>query len=929
MKKLFLIPLFLTSLSASALEWEAGIRETFVTVRSYTYNSDSSARIYRDMFDRGHRRISIQPRLAYAGDERSVFFHPAIKSSFDDVATTNARTKMADGKLTIKPLVYDNPGLGEAKVLENINPKRPDLALTSYSQMMGQYLIVARNFNVDRVVVGSGIVHLLENTNLIKKFENTLKGFRLKINPQTKLVLEISSDRDLKALDKAIKEGFDLISLVDGVSIALNPERHFPNGKVSLEEVKSTRLLLDTLLPGLPVHLSRVVIPGCKDFSIVAGEYYCSQGSELSLKNQVELFKELKRVLVTLETEGIRFGSVEILETNSDFEPTVPDHRYPYFNPLMSDPALYELPVAPPLVLAPYPLKSTADKQLACVYYDKNDAPPLIDRVGDIHSIMLESNLGAFKNWRVKRYNLSTYYPSQMNNCDAIFYLGTNFMQEIPTAFLNELAEKSISTPVVWFNYKLPYFITALQKIDQDPAFNAEILMQPDTAPSPTNSNPGFFRWFDYKGETFSKLSEWNPLSNNFSASTELHKITLKDQYLVEVLASARHTHTNQSSPYAVRSGNIWYFADSPFSFVHYEDRYFIFADLLWDILSVDAPTEKIALARVEDVAPNTNMEGLKWAIDYFAEEKVPFSLAVIPYYNDMVGDESSNNNPIFAPITKYPELTALLRYAKANNGSMIMHGVSHAVGSLISGYDGISGSDYEFWLYPEDKPLPFDSITWLTERLDQGIKVFQDLGLKPAAFEIPHYAASAMNYMVFAKMFRWNYHRSIYFPFEIESDTALPEHLQAFNCKAMKCGEERRAILQNIKVKADYSQFAGIPIPYIVWKDAYGQAVIPETLGMIDFAFYSSKTWRPISAPEDILRRAKKLRVIRGAMASFFWHPHMLNPLSRYYQEVPGSFEKIGGKNSLRIVVKGLKELGYTFKSIDDKTIFPDEDEL
>jgi len=94
----------------------------------------------------------------------------------------------------------------------------------------------------------------------------------------------------------------------------------------------------------------------------------------------------------------------------------------------------------------------------------------------------------------------------------------------------------------------------------------------------------------------------------------------------------------------------------------------------------------------------------------------------------------------------------------------------------------------------------------------------------------------------------------------------------------------------------------------------------------MIDFAFYDPNTWRPVSKPEDLLRRAKKLRVIRGAMASFFWHPHMLNPKGRYYQEVPGSYEKIGGKNSLRLVIKGLKELGYTFKSIEDQSIFPEE---
>lgn len=923
MKILIGLTLFIPLLSLAA-EWEAGVRETFITPKSYNYNSDSAARIYRDVTDLGHNRLSLQPRLAYTGDARSVFTHPQIRSSFNDVEVANTRVTMADNKLTIKPLIYETPSLGEAKVLDHISPANPSLALTSYAQAMTQYLAVAKRQEVDRLIVGAGIVHLLEDHALIKKFENMLRGMRKGLTTKTQLVLELTGDRDLKAIVAAIDSGMKLRGLIDGISLQLNPASHFPNGFADLSQWRTTRLIVDTILPGIPVHISRIVLPGCRTFTIKGGEYYCQDQVE-EFNTQVERLEKLKEVILTLENEGIKYNSIELMVSHTDFEPNTPDLRYLYFNPLMKSPELYKLPVIPPEVLAPFPLKNDSDKNLACIYYDKKNLPPFIDRIGDIHSVMLESNLGAFKKWRIERYPLQSYYPGKLFSCQALFYLGTNFLQEIPADFLNEAAELTQYIPVVWFNYKLPYLISALKNLGLDSGFNAELLIQPDSIPSPTNVDPGFFRYFDYKGETFHKLAEWNPLSNNFSASAELHKITVTNNSQVEILATARHSKTNEKTPYAVRSGNLWYFADSPFSFSHYEDRYYILADLLWDIMSEEAPTEKVALVRVEDVAPNTNMEGLKWAIDYFAEENVPFSLAVIPLYIDMVGDESTNNNPSYAPITKYPELTSLLRYAKANQGSMIMHGVAHAVGNLVSGYDGISGSDYEFWLYPENGPLPFDSIDWLTQRLDRGIKVFRDLGIKPAAFEVPHYAASAMNYMVFAKMFRWNYHRSIYFPMNIESDTALPEHLMAFNCDPKECAQERRGILQNIKVQADYEQFSGIPVPYIVWKDAYGQAVIPETLGMIDFAFYDPNTWRPISTPDDVIRRAKKLRVIRGAMASFFWHPHMLNQNARYYQQVPGSFEKIGGKNSLKLVIKGLKKLGYTFKSIEDKSVFPD----
>ena len=920
---LTLITIFAVQAS-HALEWEAGIRENFITTRSYTYNSDSSARIYRDMYDRGYRRISLQPRLAYAGDQRSVFFHPTLRSSFEEIISANTRVRMADSKLTLRPLIYQDTGLGESKVNNNINPFRAENAISSYSQVVSQYLTIANSSNIDRVVVGSGIVHLLEHKNTFKKFESMLKGFKGRAGKKSSVILEITGNRDLKALSIAIENGLKIRNSIDGISLVLEPELYFPHGYADQTELRNVRQVIANLFPSTPVHLARISIPSCTSFKAIGFEYYCVNNNP-DLKEGVERFKKLKETLLNLEAEGLGFDTVEVMESHTDFEPQNPDYRYPYFNPMMSSPENYELPEKAKLTLEAILPAKKAHKRLACVYYDKLDIAG-IDRIGSIHAVMLESNLGSFKDWRVRRAPLSNYNSGDLSKCEAIFYIATNFMQKVPEDFMEEAAILSQEIPVVWFNYKFPEFASVLTKNLQDPGFDAKALIQPLTTPSPSNQDPGFFRFFDYKGETFHKLSEWNPLSNNFSASAELNQISISRPELVEVLSWARHSHTNEKTPYAVRSGNIWYFADSPFSFIHYEDRYFILADLLWDIMDEEAPTEKVALVRVEDVAPNTNMEGLRWAINYFIEEDIPFSLAVIPYYNDMVGDSSTRHNPVYEPITKYRELTSLLRYAKANKGAMIMHGVSHAVGSLISGYDGITGSDYEFWLYPEDTPLPFDSVDWLTKRLDSGIKVFQDLGLKPAAFEIPHYAASAMNYMVFARMFDWNYHRSIYFPFEVKSDTVIPERLSAFNCDPMKCGDERRAILENIQVDADYSQFAGVPVPYIIWRDAYGQAVIPETLGMIDFAFYDSKTWRPISKPEDVLRRAQKLKVIRGAMASFFWHPHMLNPKARYYQEVPGSYEQIGGKNSLRLVIQGLKDLGYTFKSIEDQSIFPVE---
>lgn len=924
MKKTLIPLILLFSGQALSFEWEGAVREEFITPHSYHYNSDSMARIIRDLNDRGYMRIAAHPRLTYTGDAYSLVSQSRYKSSYDDLSYLNSRVTLLDAELTLKPLFFEHSDLGEARPLTGIAPLRPLVLITSYEQQMAAFAKISRQKNIGKLVVGSGLGTLLKERQSAKRIEEMLLKLRKTTSPKTELVFELVGDQDLDALRIAVGQGFNPTSSINGVSLVLDLDRHYENGFLKLSEVEKTLKALETLLPGTPIHLSRITVPSCLDFSNVGHEFYCVskiRNNEL----QMNRLLDLKKKVLKLEEKGFVIKSVEVMESSTDFEPVISDPRYPYYNPLLSNPDHLALPQKKTVLAAIYPVSKNQGERQACIYYDKLDAPPLIDRMGDIHSIMLESNLGAFKSWKVKRKALGQYVPGEISECDSLFYFATNFMQEPDVSFLDEVSEASFTIPVVWFNYKFNNLVDSLQRYNIHPGFEVPYVLQPDTTPSATNLDPGFFRFFDYKGETFLKLTEWNHASNNFAASPEINGINIINKKQVEVLSMARHSYSNKEIPYVVKSGNIYYFADSPMSFTHYEDRYFILADLLWDIMDEQPPTERIALARFEDIAPNTDVDYLRWAIDYMHSVKAPFSLAVIPSFVDLIGD-SGAEGVVHEPITEYPRHVQAIRYATKRGGSIIMHGVSHALGNVISGYDGLTGSDYEFWLYPENVPLPFDSVDWLTKRLERGIDIFNKMGLTPAAFEIPHYAASVMNYMVLGKMFRWQYHRTVYFPYEIITDTGLPPNLEAFNCKPSTCGDERRAILNNIKVDADYHSFGGVPVPYIIYKDPYGQRVIPETLGMIDFAFYGPKTWRPVSKPEDIIRRAKKLKVIRGAIPSFFWHPQLLDKNFRYYKEVPGSFETIGGKNSLRLVVEGIQELGFTFKSIEDKQFFPDE---
>jgi uncharacterized protein YdaL len=350
---------------------------------------------------------------------------------------------------------------------------------------------------------------------------------------------------------------------------------------------------------------------------------------------------------------------------------------------------------------------------------------------------------------------------------------------------------------------------------------------------------------------------------------------------------------------------------------------------LLWDILKEKPPTgPPIALVRIEDVNSSQNQTNLKWIIDFLASRHLPFSLAVIPNYEDLFSDGSRSATPTYRAAYEYPDFIGTLRYAKARGADFVFHGNSHQAGDLMGGFDGVSGADYEFWLYPQNTPLPNDSSDYLIGELEKGEEVFNQLGIRPIAFELPHYASSALDSFLLGKLFQWNYHRSLYFDASLLEDAPLlPKH-RMFECKTEECRKERRELARKLVVTADFKRFGGQVLPFVTWKDYYGQALIPETLGMIEYTFFNDDTWRrPVAHPADIVRRAKKLRTVRGAVASFFWHPDLLNRGLRYYQAHPGNFENEGGYKSIRTIVEGIQALGYEFKSISDCSIFPRDD--
>lgn len=103
MKKLF-FTLLLLSQAAHSFEWEAGVREVFLSPYTYHYNSDSMARIIRELNDRGYEKISAHPRLVITNAETSLVSSAKVRSNLDELSYLNSRVTLLDAKLTIKPL---------------------------------------------------------------------------------------------------------------------------------------------------------------------------------------------------------------------------------------------------------------------------------------------------------------------------------------------------------------------------------------------------------------------------------------------------------------------------------------------------------------------------------------------------------------------------------------------------------------------------------------------------------------------------------------------------------------------------------------------------------------------------------------------------------------------------------------------------------
>ncbi len=519
----------------------------------------------------------------------------------------------------------------------------------------------------------------------------------------------------------------------------------------------------------------------------------------------------------------------------------------------------------------------------ALVLYDYRPEE-LYGKLGFAYAIMLRNLLGHFQGLDVDMMPVQDYTGGGVNSHDITFYLGSYYDNPLPAVFLQDVV--NTGNRVVWFKYNL-------WKLAWDPQYNFAQrygfgfwgVRGLNSDPSPENPEPGFFDTVVYKNMSMVKYYIYDAASDSVYADPEMGATAIFDPARAVSLVPIRNAVTGEELPYVLRSGNFWYVADIPFSYIGPRDRYLVICDILHDMLDIQHGEQHRALVRLEDVGALVDRDTIRRLSNYLHSRNIPFSLALMPFYRDPFGLYNGGvPQEIHLADPEAADLRWSIDYALARGGSLVMHGYTHQYDETINPHTGITGDDYEFWNIMENAPVAEDSTAWADGRITSAQAEFQSVGYTWFAWETPHYHASPLAYRVFANRFPVTYQRAVYY-------TSDHPDLNA--------------------IGADRDVAVGQFYPYIIYNDYYGQTIIPENLGNIE---YDISEIDPSSnynyTAEDILTNADYALTVRDGFGSFFFHPFWLE-----------ADLGVPGFQDFRRVIQGLTDRGFIWT---DPTTLP-----
>jgi uncharacterized protein YdaL len=516
--------------------------------------------------------------------------------------------------------------------------------------------------------------------------------------------------------------------------------------------------------------------------------------------------------------------------------------------------------------------------------------------LGPIYAEMLMNLLGHFPQVQAWSTPTDEYVAGTLVTAEVSIYIGSTFDGPLPQSFKDDFLVTT--RPVVWLGYNLWQIGWAdWNGFLFDYGFQHWYVAGNDGSGEATQ----FYRYVQYKGKELAKFAWWNAARSQFVNDPFVNVLYIPDPAAVQVLASIEHSGTGDVQPYVVRSGNLTHVGDIPFTYIHERDRYLAFADLLHDLIGIDHAVSRKALMRLEDVHPNVPAGDIKQVTNVMKETRTrPWNIALTPRYEDPLGyyndgvPESFDMNSGSTPVKAW---RSQINRARTYGAQLVLHGYSHQYKNVPNPYNGVSGDDFEFWEANVQAPIPEDSYSYYTGRLNAGKTTMARKNWVPWANETPHYRASTLDYLINRDVFAKVYQRAVYMAYAANWGTVYTWN-EIFNNP--QSGPNWSQATVNVSGDIWGGQF----MPYVIQHDVYGAKVLPENIGNIEPPEFALGPQYVRTVP-DLLAAADANLVNRCAFASFFFHPYLVE-----FPEIPDA----GGQAGLRSLVQGIEGLGYTF---------------
>jgi uncharacterized protein YdaL len=512
---------------------------------------------------------------------------------------------------------------------------------------------------------------------------------------------------------------------------------------------------------------------------------------------------------------------------------------FPGQDPELQPLEVTKLPAAPRIpAAATWPAESSPQIRTLILY----DTGARWGWLGEVYAMQTANLVSHFGRWEAKPAR--QYRSGDVDRYSALIYLGSTYDEPLPRALLDDVLRTR--TPVMWVNDNILQL--TLRAGDFAKSYGWE----------PVRWDRSRIAQVRYKGRS---LTRWARQDAGIMFSR------IADPGRAKELARAIRTDGSGLS-WAIRSRNLTYVAEQPFTYMSEADRVLVFADLLFDLLAPTTRERHRALVRLEDIHPRSDPEELRAVADYLHAKGIPFGFSVSPYYRDPQGHE---DEPYELLLRDAPEVASALQYLIRRGGVLVGHGYTHQWDGASNPYNGVTGDDVEFYRVTETPdgavklhgPLPGDrTVEWSERRIVAANEEFRAAGLpEPRIFEFPHYYASPRAYRAAAHRFPARWERATYFSGVL---TGKP-----------------------LRYDRSDSQF----FPYVV-RDVYGTKVLPENIGSI-----APTPWHSYKArgPDDLVRAARANLAVRDGIAAFYFHPFLDHDL-------------------LKRTIEGIEALGYTF---------------